>query len=259
MIVSSVGRLYRIDLDRDRPTLEHILIDPLCSSNGEHGVSPDGQYLALSDRSSFGKEMIYIMRLEDLVPIRQIANAPSWFHGWSPDGNTITYAGQRNGLWIIGCSDTTGGPERIIAQADPGSGHQVDAPEFSADGAWIWFCSNRGGSMALWRVRPDGTGEEQMTRDTSADWFPHPSPDGQHVCYLSYAAGTEDHPFGQDIELRLISAEGGTHRKLLRVKGGHGTFNSPCWAPDSQRFVFIRYRQGLDGTTNAGPQSGSAG
>ena len=32
----------------------------------------------------------------------------------------------------------------------------------------------------------DGTAQEQLTDDTSNDWFPHPSPDGRRIVFLSF-------------------------------------------------------------------------
>ena len=46
-----------------------------------------------------------------------------------------------------------------------------------------------------------GSDLERMTDDCSDDWFPHPSPDGKHVLYLAYEAGTEGHPRNKDVEL----------------------------------------------------------
>ena len=65
---------------------------------------------------------------------------------------------------------------------DRGSRH-CDGPDHSPDGRWIWFNSDRGGNMQLWRVIPNGRDPQQMTGDSGANWFPHPSPDGRDVPY----------------------------------------------------------------------------
>ncbi len=93
--------------------------------------------------------------------------------------------------------------------------------------------------MDLWRVRPDGNDLERMTADASVNWFPHPSPDGEHVLYLAYAPGVKGHPREHDVELRLMPAAGGESRLLRRLFGGQGTINVPCWAPDARRFAFV--------------------
>ncbi|WP_051213395.1 TolB family protein [Maritalea myrionectae] len=112
---------------------------------------------------------------------------------------------------------------------------------WSPDGAWIWFNGEKDGSVQLWRMRPDGRDLQQMTDEDSVNWFPHPAPDGRHILYHAYPAGTKGHPFGKDVELRLMPAEGGKSRTLTTLYGGQGTINVPCWAPDSARFAYVSY------------------
>jgi len=57
-------------------------------------------------------------------------------------------------------------------------------PSWSADGAWIYFASNRTGAWQVWRVPTSGGTEEQVTRDGGFAAFE--SPDGR---YLYYAKG----------------------------------------------------------------------
>lgn len=121
-----------------------------------------------------------------------------------------------------------------------GGGHH-DGPDYTPDGGWIWFNSDRGGSMQLWRVHPDGSGLEQMTFDERVNWFPHPSPDGRHVAYLAYEHGVEGHPACKHVELRLMPQDGGRTETVLSIFGGQGTINVPSWAPDGDRFAFVRY------------------
>jgi dipeptidyl aminopeptidase/acylaminoacyl peptidase len=68
------------------------------------------------------------------------------------------------------------------------SGHN-DGPDFSPDGAWIYFNSERTGQMQIWRMKPDGTAQEQVIFDDTNDWFPHISPDGQWMVFLAYSKG----------------------------------------------------------------------
>ena len=96
--------------------------------------------------------------------------------------------------------------------------------------------------MALWRVRPDGGTCQRMTDDDRVNWFPHPSPCGRHVLYLSYANGTIGHPRDCLVELRLMPTAGGAAQTLLSLFGGQGSLNVPCWSPDARCFAFVRYR-----------------
>ena len=44
--------------------------------------------------------------------------------------------------------------------------------------------------MQIWRMRPDGSEQEQITNDGFNNWFPHISPDGKWIVYISLSAPT---------------------------------------------------------------------
>ncbi|MCH7622075.1 MAG: PD40 domain-containing protein, partial [Chloroflexi bacterium] len=95
----------------------------------------------------------------------------------------------------------------------------------------------------LFRMAPDGSNEEQMTfNEEYGDWFPHPSPDGKWIAFLSFDRSVEGHPANKDVVLRLMPAEGGEPRVIATLFGGQGTINVPSWSPDSRHFAFVSYR-----------------
>jgi Tol biopolymer transport system component len=235
LILNGEGRLYRLELDA--PTLQLIDTGELEWLNNDHGISPDGQTIVVSDSPRRGTSIIYTLPVEGGTPDRVTEHAPSWWHGWSPDGAILAYTCVRNKQFGVAVCPAKGGFETVLIS----SPHHYDGPDYTPDGEWIWFNSDRSGCMDLWRMRADGGNPERMTQGDSVDWFPHPSPDGKHVCYLAYPAGTTGHPFGRDVELRLIPSAGGTPRTLLGLFGGQGTINVPSWAPDSRSFAFVRY------------------
>jgi hypothetical protein len=133
-----------------------------------------------------------------------------------------------------------GGAERRLTDA-PGLN---DGPEFSPDGTHIWFNSVRTGLMQIWRMDRDGAQETQMTFDDANSWFPHVSPDSQRVVYLAYRVDDVDpgsHPPNKWVDIRLMSAEGGTPRTVATVFGGQGTLNVNSWAPDSRHVAMVTY------------------
>jgi Tol biopolymer transport system component len=74
------------------------------------------------------------------------------------------------------------------------------------------------------------------------NWFPHPSPDGRHLVYVSYPAGIEGHPENiADVRIRLTTPEGGTGRDVATIFGGQGAMNVASWSPDSRRFAYVEY------------------
>jgi len=97
--------------------------------------------------------------------------------------------------------------------------------------------------MRIWRMDADGSNQRPVTSEWAyADWFPHPSPDGRWLVFLSYDAGVQGHPPNEEVSLRIMPVEGGEPRVLVRLFGGQGTINVPSWSPDSKAFAFVSYR-----------------
>jgi Tol biopolymer transport system component len=239
LVVNGDGHMFRVPLDA--PDLVPIDTGHAVQCNNDHGISPDGTRLVISDSTDTGESCIWVLPITGGSPRRITAKVPSWWHGWSPDGKTLTYVGRRNGdfgLYTIGID---GGTEQHLVS---GGGH-YDGPDYSPDGAWIWYNSDLGGSMDLWRILATGGMPEQMTIDDRVNWFPHPGPDGQSVLYLSYKPGTTGHPRDRDVELRLLDTADGSVRTLLALFGGQGTINVPCWSPDGRHFAFVRYSRNV--------------
>ncbi len=107
----------------------------------------------------------------------------------------------------------------------------------------IYFNSERAstapGHAQLFRMHRDGSDVQQLTFDDRVNWFPHPSPDGRRLLYLSFPAGTLGHPPDLTVRLRLI--ENGRTRDLVELPGGQGTINVPSWAPDGSGFAYVAY------------------
>ncbi|WP_425099539.1 TolB family protein [Tropicibacter sp. S64] len=236
LIVNAGGRVYRVSLDD--PRLDEIDVG-FTELNNDKGLSPDGTLLAFSDKTETGKSAIYTVPSGGGVPVRVTEKVPSWWHGFSPDGQKHTYPCVRDGQFAIATCALDGADERLLIT----SPHHYDGPDYTPDGAYIWFNSDRAGSMDLWRMKADGSDPERMTEGPEVDWFPHPSPDGRHVVYLSYPAGTTGHPFGLSVTLNLMPSAGGPARRLGHVFGGQGALNVPPWAPDSRRFAYVRYSE----------------
>ena len=90
-------------------------------------------------------------------------------------------------------------------------------------------------------MRTDGSEQTQLTFDEYNDWFPHPSPDGKWLAFLSYNKEVEGHPPDQDVFLRIMSVETGNVEILTKLFGGQGTINVPSWSPNSKNIAFVSY------------------
>ncbi len=236
LLVNSGGRIYRLPVTGGAPQLIDTGFARKC--NNDHGLSPDGTQLAISDQSQENRSLIYVLPATGGTPRRVTALGPSYWHGWSPDGRTLTYCAERHGEFDVYSIPTSGGEETRLTTT-PGLD---DGPEYSPDGRFIYFNSERSGRMQIWRMRPDGAAQEQVTFDDQNNWFPHPSPDGRWIVFLSYARDVKGHPANQDVTLRLMPAGGGTPEILAKLFGGQGTLNVPSWSPDSQQVAFVSYQ-----------------
>lgn len=230
------GRIYRLPVKGGTPEALDLGFANRC--NNDHGLSPDGSRLAISDQSAGGKSLIYTLQAGGGTPVLVTKTGPSYWHGWSPDGTTLAFCGERNGEFDIYTIPASGGQERRLTTA-PGLD---DGPDYSPDGRYIWFNSERTGTMQIWRMKADGTDQKQMTSDEYNNWFPHPSPDGKSVVFLTYAKDVHGHPENKDVMLRVMPAEGGEIHLLAKLFGGQGTINVPSWSPNSAMVAFVSYR-----------------
>lgn len=231
-LVNGEGRLWRAGASG---------LDPVATPQGlrlnnDHGFLPDGE-LVFSAHNGEGAG-IYLLGAEGARQI--VAQRPSWWHG--AHGRRICYAAARGDRVVrIALTDLETGSETVLT---PGDAHH-DGPDFSPCGGWIWFNSDATGHAQIWRMRADGSDAAPVFRDERVNWFAHPAPDGRHILYLAYRAGTTGHPRDQQVGLWLMTPDGGDRREVVSLFGGQGTINVPCWAPDGRAFAFMRYAPAL--------------
>lgn len=239
------GKMYKLDLATKQASVINTGSIPFLMD--DHGVSPDGKLLAITEfdrrgsRETF-KFIIYTVPATGGEPKRLTPGNISFYHGWSPDGKTITYCG--------GADLTSGNLDVYTIPASGGTPKQLtttegldDGPEYSADGKYIYFHSYRTKHMQIWRMDSDGANPTQITADEHSNWFPHLSPDNKWMAYIAYVTDQKQaHPFGKEVKLRLMDIKTKKTKDLTSVFfGGAGTINSPSWSPDSKKIAFISY------------------
>ena len=237
LLFNQGGLIYKLPLAGGEPQVVDTGFATRC--NNDHGISPDGTQLVISDQSQEQRRsLIYILPIGGGTPRRVTPLGPSYWHGWSPDGKTLAYCAERNGEYDIYTIPVEGGAEKRLTTA-PGLD---DGPDYSPDGRYIYFNSERSGLMQIWRMKTDGSEQQQVTRDEYNNWFAHPSPDGKWLVFLSYEKDVKGHPANKDVMLRLMPAGGGDIQVLAKLFGGQGTINVPSWSPDSRNVAFVSYR-----------------
>src|SRR5581483_10764523 len=126
---NSKGHFFRL---RDG-ALKPVDLGLLHNINNDHGVTRDGRTWA------FSADFIYVGSDGRMRQVTE--NAPSYFHGWSPDGETLVFCGLRAKNFVIYRISVNGGPETRLT-TNPG---KDDGPEFSPDGTYIYYNSDQSG------------------------------------------------------------------------------------------------------------------
>jgi Tol biopolymer transport system component len=246
LVYNADGRLFRISPDgTDGP--HRINTTPVENLNNDHVISPDGAHVYVSANDGH----LYRCPIDGGAPVK-ISNDKDparrfryYLHGISPDGQTLAYVGLArpgdSNVTRICTIPAAGGKDTDLTDgACP-----VDGPEYSADGKWIYFNSEAAATQAghaqIFRMRPNGSGQEQLTHDARVNWFPHAAPDGTIFAYISFPTGTLGHPADKDVIIRTMAPDGSDIRDIDRFNGGQGTINVTSWAPDSQHFAYVRY------------------
>ena len=241
LMVNSGGLLYRIALDA--PCMVRIDTGPADRCNNDHGFSPDGQVIYLSSHHEGQGAQVYRMPASG-GPLEKISpQAPSWWHGISPDGQMLVYPAVRGTSKMLDIYAMTP-PGQVMASQETrlteSIGHS-DGPDFSADGSRIYWNCDATGHAQIWVMNTDGSDQRPLFTDDYVNWFPHPSPCGRHLVYLAYPPGTTGHPADLPVALVLCDPDGSNRRRIREFIGGQGTMNVPNWAPDGSAFAYIRY------------------
>jgi len=257
-IISDMGGdLYRIPVhgaSAGKP--EKIGISQKMMATNDHALSWDGKQIAITGIAPSTAKIRSAADIHNPLFIMKIdgSNAREvhlgWLHAWSPDGKYVSYVQYHGDNFDIYRINTDGSGELLMTTNKA----QDDGPEYSADGKWVYFCSNRSGKWDGWRMPAAGAGPddklaEKITHGTDTqDWFPHVSLDGKWLYTISYPIDHPDHNYvGDGIKIKLLSLENGVAAKgaeLTTVRtffGGQGSANTGGWAPDSRKFAWTEY------------------
>ena len=214
LIYNSGGRIFRIPAAGGEPEAIDTGFATRC--NNDHGVSPDGTLLAISDQSQGRAEVAHLHAPDHgrdaeaghadgpVVLARLVARRQ--------DPGLLRRARGEFDIYTI---PADGGPETRLTTAKG----LDDGPEYSPDGKFIYFNSVRTGTMQIWRMRPDGSGQEQVTSDEFNNWFPHPRPTAGRWSSSPTRRTSTGHPENKDVTLRHDDAR----------RPGRST----CWAGSS--------------------------
>lgn len=156
---------------------------------------------------------------------------------WSPDSSKIAYFRERyegsNATTAIFVIDASGGEEQQLTDWELVAGY----PSWSPDGEWIVFATYPLWSFNfdavvsnLYRMRPDGSGIEQLTFYDTPDLRanqPRYTPDGKWILFTAVQPSTNTEERKTDRSLWVIPANGGEPIKLT----SGGIYTHGAWQP----------------------------
>ena len=228
-------RLVKADGQDDRPLLEDFEKDVQIQ---EHAVfSRDGKRLYVSgggnDTGNSAKD-VFRADLDNAFQasgLRKVVAGTAVQLGeepaLAPDEKRIAFVTINEQLWV---ADADGRNKISVVQV---SGSYCHQPDWSPDGEWIAFATDRDGNIEIYKVRPDGTELTRLTDAPGIDCRPRWSPDGEWILFTSNRNGNHD--------LYLMRHDG----KELRPLTTHpATDDSGCWHPDGKSIAFVSMRDG---------------
>jgi Tol biopolymer transport system component len=242
LLFNENGQIFTIPVDGGEP--EKLNTGTVDRNNNDHGISPDGKMLAISSHRQGmrgGGSTIYILPIGGGDPKLLTDSTPSYWHGWNPNNKEVLFVAQRGPTNVYNIYKANIKTGKEVALTGNTSSH-VDGPEYSPDGRYIYYNGNQTGTMQIWRMKPDGTAKEQLTFDDYHNWFPHLSPDGKWMVFISFPNNIDPsaHPWYKRVMLRLMPLDGpGAPKVIAHLYGGQGTINVPSWSPDSKRIAFV--------------------
>ncbi len=171
--------------------------------------SPDGTLVAFtSDRG--GNQQVW-MAGRDGSSIRSLTRLPDAVvnvGGWSPDGRWVAFdaaIGDKTAIYRVSV-------DGALQQLTDDSATNTD-PEWSRDGAWIYYASTASGREEIWKMPAGGGKGVQLTSEGGSE--PRTSPDGRHVYFVDHARMPADAP------PRHVEARVHRRRTLLRCVRRH--------------------------------------
>jgi Tol biopolymer transport system component len=183
--------------------------------------SPDGRELAFTASGAVGGP--FGVRIVDVETGASRGVGPWYSSGpaWSPNGKFLAFFAADSLI----VSSTDGTTTRTLVSA--GLNELGGSASWSPDGKLIAFSRGRAESVAIFRIRADGTGLQAITHPAKRyriDAPPAWSPDGSQIAFLRFAAGIKDG------RLAIAGADG-SHLRIFRRPVINFPMSGPQWQP----------------------------
>jgi Tol biopolymer transport system component len=200
--------IWRLSLGNQErhPDPPAVIISDKGGQTGRAQFSPDGKKIAFeSDRLGYSE--IWVCDTDgsncgQLTSLRGIAGAARW----SPDGRHIAFEYRPKEHSEVYLIDVASGVPQLLSTL---AGADNGGPNWSRDGKWIYFYSDRGGGpFQLWKIRASGGSPIQVTRQGGI--FAAESIDGRYLYYSKFESpGIWKKPLNGGEEIRVLDQPAG--------------------------------------------------
>ncbi|MEE8119744.1 MAG: winged helix-turn-helix domain-containing protein, partial [Gammaproteobacteria bacterium] len=160
--------IWRLELDGSQ--LETISQSKIITSTQNEispQISPDGNRVAFATARS-GHMEIWVSDLDgrNLLQVTDLESPGTDKPSWSPDSREIAFETKVDGKSRIYIINANGGEPRLVSSRNSvGSTHHDIEPHWSAEGNWIYFSSNNGGSWQIWKSASYGSPVMKITEN----------------------------------------------------------------------------------------------
>ena len=244
---------------------------------GSPVISPEGQWIAytvtetsLAEESSETRVWMVSLSGGEAIPMTA-SGVSSGNPQWSPDGNSLSFTGSRNGknnqVWIL---DRRGGEALQLTSVEQG----IRDYQWSPDGSQLlltiqdpepkngWGSEKENAPQAPWVInrlqfKRDGqgylTGDQHnhlylfdlkthsLTQITSGNYDESQavwSPDGKTIAFVSNRTSEPDG--NQNTDIWIVSSQNTDKgQTLLQVTSNPGSDSSPSWSPDGKWITYV--------------------
>jgi len=190
--------MWRLDLSKDQRSQNEREI--IATPSGRPHFSPDGKRIVF-ESNRLGYSEIWACDGEgancgQLTFLKGVAGAARW----SPDGRYIAFEYRPKEHTEVYVLDMSSGLSRMLTTL-PGADN--GGPNWSRDGKWIYFYSDRGGSFQVWKTRFSEGSPQQVTKNGGV--FAAESADGRFLYFSKYEVpGVWKAPLGGGEETRVL-------------------------------------------------------
>ena len=166
---------------------------------------------------------------------------------WDPSGDRLAFASDLDHVGSFYGVYTFDFGSGLISTVSVQSGSQALSPSWSPDGDWIAYASNRDGDYEVFKVKPDGSGEEKLTDNADDDGFDGSlwlgglpeargiswSPDGTQLAFVSDR--------NANLDIFVINADGTGPKQVTTHTADD---YDPFWLPNGEEIAFVSTRDG---------------